>query len=101
MFFNCFSYFSIASVAKAIVFLLAAISSVIVTNSASNFSNLVFKPPIKSAKSSISKGNSPLIILILSTCVSITCNWCNAFNLSSTETVVFFVVFAIIVALSD
>ena len=33
---------------------------------------LVFKPAIKSSKSAISKGNSPLIILILSTLVSIT-----------------------------
>ena len=72
MFFNCFSYFSIASVAKAIEFLLATITSVEVAKSSLSFSNLEFKPTITSSKSSISKGSSPLIILILSTLVSIT-----------------------------
>ena len=69
-----------ASFANSAVFLFATISSFIPFNSASNFSNLVSNPAIESSRSSISKGNSPLIILILSTLVSITCSSCNAFN---------------------
>jgi hypothetical protein len=67
MFFSCSSYFSIASLAKEMVLLLAVIFSLIDVNSASNFSSLVFNPSTKSAKSSISNGSSPRIILILST----------------------------------
>ena len=83
-FFCCSVYFFIKAFASSIRFFLDEIWSSNSLRLTSNFSILLLSPSISSSKSLTSKGNSPLISLILSILESINCKSYRALNFSST-----------------